>query len=197
MGQGQLDWLLVTIVTGPENSLRVRVWRELRRLGAVYLHSAVCLLPNRTETVTAVMTLAEKAQAGGGRARILHMRLVDPGEEAAVIAEQVADRDREYRELVERSAGFVNEIELEFGRGNTTYLEVEESEADLDRFERWFTSIAARDYFEAAGRGEAEAALTRCRALLADFQAAALDAETETPPPTGRHAGPRMVGEEP
>jgi hypothetical protein len=28
---------------------------------------------------------------------------------------------------------------------------VEESEADLDRFERWFASIAARNYFEAAG----------------------------------------------
>jgi hypothetical protein len=197
MGQGQLGWLLVTIVTGPENSLRVRVWRELRRLGAVYLHNAVCLLPNRPEAAAAVMTLAEKVQAGGGRARILQVRLIDRAEEAAVIAEQVADRDQEYRELVERSSGFVNEIELEFGRGNTTYLEVEESEADLERFERWFASIAARDYFEAAGRDEAEAALVRCRVLLADFQAAALDAETETPIPSGRRAGLRVVGEEP
>jgi len=30
--------LLVTIVSGSTAALRVRVWRELRKLGAVYLH---------------------------------------------------------------------------------------------------------------------------------------------------------------
>jgi hypothetical protein len=115
-----------------------------------------------------------------GRARVLHTQLLDPAEEAGIIAEQVADRDGEYTEVIERTQAFVDEIALESGRGNATYTEVEESEADLERFERWLTSIAARDYFGASGRAGAEAAVQRCRDLLADFQLAALASDTES-----------------
>ena len=44
---------------------------------------------------------------------------------------------------------FLAEIEMETGRGRATYAEVEESEADLERFEKWLTAIANRDYFDA------------------------------------------------
>jgi hypothetical protein len=58
------------------------------------------------------------------------------------------------------------------------YAEVEESEADLQRFERWLGKIAARDYFDAPGGAEACAAVDRCGDALAAFEAAALDSET-------------------
>ncbi|MFF7987148.1 Chromate resistance protein ChrB [Streptomyces sp. NPDC007901] len=35
---------------------------------------------------------------------------------------------------------------------SATYAEVEESEADLERFDRWLAKIAARDYFDALAR---------------------------------------------
>ena len=174
-------WLLVTIVSGSESALRVRVWRELRKLGAVYLHSSVCLLPDRPAVAATVKALVRRVRQGGGRARVLHTQLLEPAEEAAIVAEQVADRDGEYNEVIERTAAFVDEITLESSRGNATYTEVEESEADLERFERWLASIAARDYFGASGRAGAEAAVQRCRELLADFQLAAVAADTETP----------------
>jgi hypothetical protein len=47
-------WLLVAIVTGADAALRVRVWRELRKLGAVYLHSSVCLLPDQADIAATV-----------------------------------------------------------------------------------------------------------------------------------------------
>jgi hypothetical protein len=178
--------LLVTIVSGSTAALRVRVWRELRKLGAVYLHNSVCLLPDRPAVAAIVRTLERRVRNGGGRARVLHLQLLDPAEEAAIIAEQVADRDREYNEVIERTVAFVDEIATESSRGNATYTEVEESETDLDRFERWHTSIVARDYFGASGRAGADAALQRCRDLLADFQLAALAADTESPAPGDR-----------
>ena len=174
-------WLLVTIVSGSEAALRVRVWRELHKLGAVYLHKSVCLLPDRPDVAAPVQALARRVRDGGGRARVLHTQLSDPAEEALITAEQVSDRDREYNEVVERTAAFVDEVALESSRGNATYTEVEESEADLERFERWLSSIIARDYFDATGRVKAKAAVQRCRELLADFQLAALAAETESP----------------
>jgi hypothetical protein len=173
-------WLLVTVVSGSEAALRVRVWRELRKLGAVYVHSSVCLLPDRPAVAATVEALVQRVRQGGGRARVLHTQLLDPAEEAAIIAEQVADRDGEYDEVIERTAAFVDEIALESARGNATYTEVEESEADLERFERWLTSVAARDYFGAGRRAGAEAAVQRCRDLLADFQLAALAADTDS-----------------
>lgn len=187
------QWLLVTVVSGSEATLRVRVWRELRKLGAVYLHSSVCLLPDRPAVAATVEALVRRVHDGGGRARVLHTELLDPAEEAAIIAEQVADRDREYNEVVERTAAFVDEIAHESGRGNATYTEVEESEADLERFERWLASIAARDYFGATRRADTEAALQRCRDLLADFQLAALAADTESPAETDGHGQLRLV----
>lgn len=176
-------WLLVTIVSGSTAALRVRVWRELRKLGAVYLHNSVCLLPDRPAVAATVQMLVRRVRDGGGRARVLHLQLLDRAEEWAIIAEQVADRDREYNEVIERTVAFVDEIATESSRGNATYTEVEESEADLDRFERWLASIVARDYFGAPGRAGADAAVERCRDLLADFQLAALAADTESPAP--------------
>ena len=178
---GGARWLLVTIVSGSTAALRVRVWRELRKLGAVYLHNSVCLLPDRPAVAATVQMLVRRVRDGGGRARVLHTRLLDPAEESAIIAEQIADRDREYHEVVERTVAFLDEIATESSRGNATYTEVEESEADLDRFERWLASIVARDYFGATGRAGADAAVQRCRDLLADFQLAALAADTESP----------------
>jgi G3E family GTPase len=126
-----------------------------------------------------VETLARRVRDGGGSARILRTVLVDVDERATVISEQTADRDREYREVVERTGEFLAEIDRETQRHRATYTEVEESEADLDRFDRWLASIVARDYFQAPGRRDAEAAMQSCRDALAIFEAAAVAADTE------------------
>jgi hypothetical protein len=44
----------------------------------------------------------------------------------------------------------LSEITMETARGRAPYAEVEESEADLERFEKWLAAITARDYFQAA-----------------------------------------------
>jgi hypothetical protein len=173
-------WLLVAIVTGADAALRVRVWRELRKLGAVYLHSSVCLLPDQADVADTVETLSHRVRDSGGKAQVLKTVLVDDTEEAKIIAEQSADRDTEYREVVERTGEFLAEIDRETQRNRATYTEVEESEADLERFDRWLASIVARDYFHAHGRQTAEDAIQRCREALAAFEAAAVAADTDT-----------------
>jgi hypothetical protein len=73
------------------------------------------------------------------------------------------------------------ELDQERARGRVTYAEVEESEADLERFRSWLDRIRARDYFDAPGRTEAQAAVERCAAALAAFEAEALAAEAPEP----------------
>jgi len=178
--EGKRSWLLVAIVTGGDAALRVRVWRELRKLGAVYLHSSVCLLPDQPVVADTVETLSRRVRDSGGKAQVLKTVLIDDVEEARIIAEQSADRNTEYREVVERTGEFLAEIDRETHRNRATYTEVEESEADLERFHRWHASIVARDYFHAPGRHHAEAAIQRCRDALAAFEAAAVAADTDS-----------------
>jgi hypothetical protein len=176
------SWLLLTVSTaGAPDSLRVQVWRRLRSLGALYLQQGVCLLPARPETARALDRLADRVRHGGGTARLLHLTLSAPGEEASVIAGFQADRAAEYRALLDRLPEFTSELAAERAKGRLTYAEVEESEADLARFQRWLAKIAGRDYFGCPLGEQARSAVARCGDDLAAFEAEAFSADTGTP----------------
>ena len=184
-------WLLITVSTaGAPPALRVQVWRRLRALGALYLQQSVCLLPDRPEVTRAVRRLLDRVHRDGGEGRLLKIALTDPVEEHAVIEDFRRERAVEYADLLERIPEFLAELDRERARGRTTYAEVEESEADLHRFQSWLAKIAARDYFDAPGAAEAQAAVERCAAELAAFEEDALAAEapepTRTPVPGQR-----------
>jgi hypothetical protein len=69
------------------------------------------------------------------------------------------------------------ETELERGRGRMTYTEVEESGADLARFQKWLAAVRARDYFDADGQAEAAVAVAACEEALSEFEAEAFASE--------------------
>jgi hypothetical protein len=200
----ETGWLLVTVSTaGAPASLRVLVWRRLRSLGALYLQQSVCLLPARDTTIRAVRRLADRVRRDGGHARMLQLTLTDPGEEAAVIEQFRQERAGEYAEVLERIPSLLAELDQERARGRVTYAEVEESEADLERFRSWLGRIRERDYFDAPGRAEAQAAVERCAAALAAFEAEALAAEASDPSaspqaalPPSLHTAPPAAGAE-
>jgi hypothetical protein len=194
-GDGR-QWLLVTVSTaGAPASLRVQVWRRLRSLGGLYLHQSVCLLPATAPVARQVGRLLDRVSRDGGSGRCLRLSLDDPAQEASIVAEFRAARDAEYAEVVVRVPGLLDELEMERARGRATYAEVEESEADLARFHSWLAKIEARDYFDAPGRGPARAAVARCEAELAAFEAAALAAEAPEPPAAGPEAGQAAAGD--
>ena len=185
-------WLLITVSTaGAPPALRVQVWRRLRALGALYLQQSVCLLPDRPQVSRAVRRLLDRVHRDGGQGRLLKVALTDPAEEQAVIEAFRRERAVEYADLLERIPEFLAELDRERARGRTTYAEVEESEADLHRFQSWLAKIAARDYFAAPGAAEARAAVERCAMELAAFEEDALAAEapepTRTPVPGQQH----------
>lgn len=183
-------WLLVAVSTGGSSTLRVHAWRKLRSLGALYLQSSVALLPARTETERAVSTLLERLARSGGSGRMLPIAIADAEEERAVIAQLSAERSDEYGEIVARVPAFLGEIAHERRRNRATYAEVEESEADLERLQKWLARVRARDYFDAPGRSQAEQAVGRCAAELAAFEAEALAAEL---PPEAAQGGTRRL----
>ncbi len=173
------DWLVISVSTaGAATGLRMQVWRKLRSLGALYLQQSVCLLPARDSVTRDVRRLTDRVHHLGGTARVLRMTFTDTAEEAAIVAEFNAARDDEYAEILERLPELRKELADERARGNTTYAEVEESEADLDRFRSWLAKIVARDYFSAPGGKAARDAVDQAASELARFEEIALQKDT-------------------
>jgi len=181
---------------GAAGTLRVQVWRKLRSLGALYLQQSVCLLPARAEVVREVRRLADRIHHQGGTVRILRMSFADPAEEHAVIEELNTAREAEYAEVLERLPALRHELAEETARGRLTYAEVEESEADLDRFRTWLARIAARDYFSAPGGQAAREAVEDAAAELAAFEEAALHADAPEPTAAVKTQQLRIVEEQ-
>ena len=179
------DWLLITVSTPPRgtSTLRVYAWRNLRSLGAHYLQQSVCLVPATPKTTRVAMRLVGRLRAEGGHGEMLRIRLTDSRQEAAVIDAIQRERSDEYREVVESSQQFHKELRRERRCGRTTYTELEESDADLARHQKWLKAIRTRDYFDAPGGEEATAAVASCEEALARFQSDALLAERDEATP--------------
>jgi len=186
-------WLLVTVSTaGASSTLRVHAWRKLRSLGAVYLHKSVAVLPRRSETSRAVNRLADRVHHEGGQATAWAIEFSDPTHERELVASFQTERSDEYHEICSRTPAFLDEIAQERARGRTTYAEVEESEADLDRLRTWLARVQARDYFDAPGAADAIAAVQSCVDALAAFEADALRCEAPDLDADQAPANPRL-----
>ncbi len=71
--------LLLLIVSLPPNpsSLRVRVWRRLRAVGAVALKRTVHLLPDTPDHYELFQWLAQEIQRTGGEATLLRVEQIE------------------------------------------------------------------------------------------------------------------------
>jgi hypothetical protein len=177
--------LLITVSTPPGGSstLRVYAWRNLRSLGGHYLQQSVCLLPATPRTTRATARVVTRLRAEGGHGEMLRIHLTDPKQETTVIDTIQRERTDEYHELVESTRQFHEELQLERRRGRATYTELEESDVDLARYQKWLAAIRARDYFDAPGGQEAAAAVASCEEALAQFETEALSAELDDSAP--------------
>ena len=190
MGSAWADdpsWLLISVSSaGAPASLRVLVWRRLRGLGAVYLQQSVCLLPDRPQIRADVAQLLDRVRGEGGSGRLLQVLLTDHAERQQLIADFRQASDAEYEDLLGRVPAFLVELDTERARGRASLVEVEENEADLQRYRSWLAKIQSRDHFQAPLGQTAQRALERCASELARFEQEAFKAETAasdaTPP---------------
>ena len=170
-------WLLVNVGAEGSSASAVDAWRRLRSLGAHYLQPAVCLLPERPETTPVAERVVARVERAGGHARLFAIGVLDEAGERDVIAAFSAERAYEYDQVVARTRGFLGEIVMERDSRRATYTECEESRVDLQRLQRWLSSIRRRDYFDAPGYAAASAAVADCEKALAEFEAQAFAVE--------------------
>jgi hypothetical protein len=168
-----MGWLLLIYKVPSEPSRpRVAVWRELKRLGGLYLQQAVCILPARPETSDALAAVRQRIDALGGTSYFFRVDDVDAAQEGALVDGVRRLASKEYADIVEEcETKFVKGIEFERFRGNYTFEEAEELRQELEKLKRWRERVAARDWFAADGAGALDQWLARCEELIEEFEA--------------------------
>ena len=168
-----LAWrvLIYRVPTEPA-SKRVAVWRDLKRLGALYLQQCACIFPDLPGVNAEVDAVAAKIPALGGETFLLQVPKLEPADETRIVASFRAQRTNEYAEIIEEcETKFVKEIEFERFRENYTFEEAEEIRQDLEKLRRWLAKVEDRDWMDADGKELARAKVADCERLLEEFEA--------------------------
>lgn len=147
------------------------MWRDLKRLGGLYLQQAACILPRIGEVPGEVSKIRAKIDGMGGTSTWIEVDSLPDGQDDVVVERFRDLAAREYAELVEEcETKFVKEIEFEHFRENYSFEEAEEIRQDLEKIKRWLARVEARDWFAGSGRDEAHAWVARCEELLESFE---------------------------
>jgi hypothetical protein len=166
-------WLLLIYrVPSQPSRARVAVWRELKRLGALYLQQAACVLPDREPVRAALDKVRARITELEGASYFFVLDNVEGYEQEQLVEGFRANSAKEYEEIVEEcETKFFKEIEFERFRENYTFEETEEIRQDLEKLRRWLQRVEDRDWVGAPGRDTARAKVAECESLLEEFEA--------------------------
>jgi hypothetical protein len=163
-------WVLL-IYTVPATPTRKRafIWRELKRLGAVYLHDGVCVLPDRPATRQALRAVRDRVREYEGEATMVENARLDPDTVDRLLGQARSARQAEYGAVMETADQFLAHLRHETQHREFTERELAVLEADLAKLHRWYEQIRARDYVTAGGGEQAWERLTMCSQALESF----------------------------
>jgi hypothetical protein len=171
-GHGQPGWLVLVYRVPSESSrARVAVWRDLKRIGALYLQQAVCILPRMGAAAEDLAKVRAKIQEFDGSYTWFEVDMLPEDQDAVVVERFRALAAKEYAEIVEEcDTKFVKEIEFERFRENYTFEEAEEIRQDLEKIRRWLARVEERDWFDGPGRAEVLERIAVCAQLMDEFE---------------------------
>jgi hypothetical protein len=147
MSQDPLLLLLVGLPPTP-SSLRVRVWRRLRVLGAIPLKRSAYLLPDTPERYEDFQWLAQEIQREGGEATLVRVHQIENAGPEDVRRLFHEPRDADYRQLAARYRKALQGLEK---KSAATSARMQE---ELTRLAKDHQRIRDIDFFEAPGGAE-------------------------------------------
>src|SRR5690349_1805121 len=107
-------WLLLIYRVPSESSrARVAVWRDLKRLGGLYVQQAVCVLPDREELRASIKKVRKRIDELEGNSIFVTLNDVEPDTRVQFVEGFRSQSEKEYAEIVEEcETKFVKEIEF-------------------------------------------------------------------------------------
>ncbi len=164
-----MKWIFFSYSLSAEPSkARVYVWRQLRKLGAVNYQS-IWAIPHANDRVEALRKLTEEIEKWNGTALLVAGTVLVKSQEESIIQVFIDSRNEEYQEIIEKCEDYFNEIELEIGRENFIFAEVEENEEELEKLKQWLKKVEKRDVVKPPLRKEAMEKIKQCERIFNDF----------------------------
>ncbi len=172
-------WLVLIYSLPPKaGSSRVRIWRKLKKLGAVSFRNSAYILPFGEERYEISQWLCQEIQRAGGDATLLKVERIEnlSDDEAAGLFRR--SRNEDYGELTKKARAWLEH--RKGGPQRRAPREAVESAEELRALEKRLAEVREIDYFHAAGRRDAETAIKQCwtalRELLGKSEGPAMDA---------------------
>ncbi len=139
--------LLVGVPPHP-SSLRVRVWRRLRSLGAVPMKRSAYLLPDTPDRYEDFQWLAQEIQREGGDATLMRVQQIENMSETEVLRLFHEPRDADYRAMAVRYRKLLQAVDRKSAAGSARVRD------ELGRLAKEHQRIHEIDFFGAPGGAE-------------------------------------------
>jgi hypothetical protein len=177
------DWLLL-IYTLPSQPSRKRayVWRELKKLGSVYLRDGVALLPCRPDLEERLAAIAERIIEYEGTVDLIVAPRFPEGRNEGLIVRFNEERASEYREIYHACVRFLRDVLHGVDTEEFGFPDVDNLESELGRLARWYEQVRERDYFEDESGERVADVLRKCETAFDRFVQEASDREGGTAP---------------
>ena len=148
MSTGSTFLLLLVGLPPNPSSLRVRVWRRLRSLGAVPLKRSAYLLPDTPERYEDFQWLAQEIQREGGEATLIRIQQIENATQDDVLRLFHEPRDLDYRQLAARYRKVLKKLEQKSAANRARVQD------ELARLGKDHQRIRDVDFFGAPGGAE-------------------------------------------
>lgn len=162
-------WLFLSYnLPARPSKARVHAWRQLKKLGAVSYQSA-WVLPYSRDKASELEKLLRDIESHKGSGVIVEGRLLRPVDEEGIRQALLEAGKEEYGELIEKCDDFLKEIEMEIGRKNFIFAEVEENEEDLEKLKKWLRKVEKRSALDSPLKKEVQEKIKACEQALDEF----------------------------
>jgi hypothetical protein len=164
------SWLVICY-NAPSNpsKLKVRLWRDLKRIGAHYPQMSVCIVPDNRENRKSLNGI-QRGIAKDLRLVMLQSKGVTEKDQQQLLQIFRIDRDRQYDEILEECQEFIDEIKLNIDNKKTFQEEVEEMEEVLDGLKRWLEKVKSIDWVDKPEASlRVENLLVKCQEAMDHF----------------------------
>ena len=145
--QTSVSWLFLLFnLPAKHTSERVKVWRRLKKFGAVQLKTSTYVLPDEPVHYERFQWLAKEIDDGGGEATLARVKDIEGMPYAAVVALFNEARARDYDEIAEPLTCLIKERKAR-------KIAADNFASELEKAGKRFQEIQEIDYFQSA-RGE-------------------------------------------
>jgi hypothetical protein len=147
-------WLLLIHQIPPKpNSLRVKIWRRLQRVGAVAIKQSVYVMPFSEQSQEDLSWTLKEIVEGGGDGSISEVRFVEGLTDEQVISLFQTARRSDYEKIIQEA----NLLLTDWSSGKIEPKDpAVRGSAQVSKLQRRFNDVGAIDFFYASERGTAE-----------------------------------------